>query len=259
MVICTDKALTYLNRQGYNVVRLPRKGISPLDVLGRDTGALEKLGDLSQIWRSRQSLPMISPPQVATQVNGQKTSNVSASMGLKVLGGILGALGAKIPELSAAYTTAGSLEFEFHNVMSRSVTPLAIGSFLAQGDIQSDNPVVDHYFSDNDTETYVIVETLESDEIAVTAKDSSGANLQVSVPSIQNAVGVDINVAGKSADNFSIVYKGSEPVTFGFKIFSIAFDGRWRIHGAQADENLSFTVDETNNPVILRRGTLALK
>jgi hypothetical protein len=259
MVFCSDKALTYLNRQGYNVVRLPRKGTSPLDVLGRDTGALEKLDDLSQIWRYQHPLPTISPPQAATQVNGQKTGDLSASMGLKILGVILGALGAKIPELSAVYTAADSLEFEFHNVMSRSVTPLAIGRFLAQGDIQSDNPVVNYYFSDNETETYVIVETLESDEIAVTAKDSSGANLQVSVPSIQNAVGVDIAVAGKSAGNSSIAYKGSESVTFGFKLFSIAFDGRWRIHGAQAHEILSFTVGETSNPIILRRGTLALK
>ena len=91
MVFCSDKALTYLNRQGYNVVRLPRKGTSPLDVLGRDTGALEKLDDLSQIWRYQHPLPTISPPQAATQVNGQKTGDLSASMGLKILGGILGA------------------------------------------------------------------------------------------------------------------------------------------------------------------------
>ena len=251
MVFCTDKSLTYLNGEGYNVIRLPRKGILPLDVLGRDGGSLEKLGQLGEIWSSQQPVPPVGQPQPATEVNGQKTSELSPSMGLKVLGGILGALGAKIPELSAAYSAADSLEFEFRNVMSRSVAPLAIGNFLSVGDIQIKNPVVEHYFSDNDTEAFVITETLELSEIAVTAKDSNGANIQVSVPSIQNALGVDVSVAGKGADNSSVVYKGSEPVTFGFKAFAIAFDGRWRVHGVKAGEDLAFTVGEAKVPTRL--------
>ena len=102
---------------------------------------------------------------------------------------------------------------------------------------------------------------LEFNEIAVTAKDFKGAHIQVSVLSIQNAVGVDVAVAGKGADSSSIVYKGIEPVTFGFKAFAIAFDGRWRIRGVKAGKDLAFSVDEGNvpAPVILRRGTLALK
>jgi hypothetical protein len=34
MVFCEDSALTYLNGLGYNVVRLPRTGPMPLEVLG---------------------------------------------------------------------------------------------------------------------------------------------------------------------------------------------------------------------------------
>ena len=159
MVFCTDKSLTYLNSEGYNVIRLPRKGVAPLDVLGRDGGSIERLGHLGQIWRSQQPIPVIGDPQPATQVNGQKTSELNSSIGLKVLGGILGALGAKLPELSAAYSVADSLEFEFRNVISRSVAPLEVGKFLSSGDIQSQNPVVEHYFGDNDTEAFVIMET----------------------------------------------------------------------------------------------------
>jgi hypothetical protein len=33
---CKDPSLTYLNRYGYNVVTLPRTGLEPLLVLGRD-------------------------------------------------------------------------------------------------------------------------------------------------------------------------------------------------------------------------------
>ena len=31
-----DPSVTYLNKLGYNVVKLPRTGIEPMDVIGRD-------------------------------------------------------------------------------------------------------------------------------------------------------------------------------------------------------------------------------
>ena len=56
MLRCHDPRLTYLNDLGYNVVRLPRKGINPLGVLGRDGKSLSYLGTLDQIWRVRTRL-----------------------------------------------------------------------------------------------------------------------------------------------------------------------------------------------------------
>ncbi len=43
MAWCEDKAVGYLNRYGYNVLKLPRAGIEPLDVIGDDRH-VEKLG-----------------------------------------------------------------------------------------------------------------------------------------------------------------------------------------------------------------------
>ena len=52
MARCKDPALNYLNREGYNVVKLPRAGLEPMDVLGRDGRSLERLGKLQRIWTS---------------------------------------------------------------------------------------------------------------------------------------------------------------------------------------------------------------
>ena len=38
MAFCEDASLTYLNRLGYNVIRLPRTGLLPLEVLGCEIG-----------------------------------------------------------------------------------------------------------------------------------------------------------------------------------------------------------------------------
>lgn len=119
MALCTDKSLTYLNDLGYNVVRLPRKGLDPLDVLGRDGRSLERLGRLDQLWISRQPVPQIGPPQSAAHVNGQATGEMSMSMGLKVLNGVLKSIGAgpaktlsliKTPTLSSSRSVMSQLD-----------------------------------------------------------------------------------------------------------------------------------------------------
>ncbi len=74
MALCTDRSLTYLNDIGYNVVRLPRRSINPLDVLGRDGRSLERLGRLDQIWSSAVPAPQAGSAQQAPRISGQKTN-----------------------------------------------------------------------------------------------------------------------------------------------------------------------------------------
>ena len=257
MALCTDKSLTYLNDKGYNVVRLPRKGINPLDVLGRDGKSLEQLGRLDQLWTSKKPIPQIGAPQQAAHINGQCTSEMTTSVGLKLLSGVLKALGASVPELSFAYNNARSLQFTFGNVMSRAVVPLEVGEFLSEGDIHSSNPFVEHYFHDDDTEAFVITEILQSDEITVSAKDDQGGQVKVDVPAIKGVIGADVSVSAKNAATTDLTYKGAGAVTFGFKVFSIAFDGRWRIAGVAPSAALAFAAG--TDPVILGRSALRLK
>lgn len=257
MALCSDKSLTYLNDLGYNVVRLPRRGIEPLDVLGRDGKSLERLGRLDQLWTSAKPVPEAGAPQPAAHVNGQTTGEMKLSVGLRLLSGVLGAIGAKVPELGFAYSRADMLQFTFGNVASKSVAPLEVGEFLSTGDLHAANPVVARYFGEDDTEAFVITEVLQSTEITVSAKDERGGELKADVPAIKAVVGANVSVAAKDATGAQITYGGAAPVTFGFKAFAIAFDGRWRITGAEPSAELAFSAGR--EPVVLRRGTLALR
>ena len=46
----TDPSLTFLNSKGYNVVKVPRAEIVPLEVVGNDGTQNELLGLLSKVW-----------------------------------------------------------------------------------------------------------------------------------------------------------------------------------------------------------------
>jgi len=40
MGLCKDPVTTELNKRGYNLVKLPRVGIDPMDVLGRENDSM---------------------------------------------------------------------------------------------------------------------------------------------------------------------------------------------------------------------------
>ena len=60
-----DPSVTYLNKLGYNVVKLPRTGIEPMDVIGRDQ-TVQWLGAIDAIWNSAVPKPQPGPPKPAS-------------------------------------------------------------------------------------------------------------------------------------------------------------------------------------------------
>jgi hypothetical protein len=253
MAICKDPSVTFLNRFGYNVVKVPRTGVEPMDVLGKDE-SMQRIGRLSSVWKTSSLEPKINPPSTAADVNGQKSDNLDLSVGLKVLANVLSAFGAAVPSLGFAYKHARKVQFGLANVISVSVDPLEVGNYLASGDLDTLNDVAAHFFTEDDAQAFVITEVLKSDTVVVTAKSNSGTEVKVDIPAIQQAVGINIGVNTSGSDDVSVTYKGRMAVTFGFKAFAIAYvDGRWRLHGVQPTGELAFEIaaaDEQPTPVI---------
>jgi hypothetical protein len=262
MAGCKDPSLTYLNSAGYNVVRLPRVGIGPLDILGRDS-TIERLGKVDQLWSSSQPLPPIHGPNDASAVNGKKSSDLKLSIGLKILSTALGAMGAAVPDVSLAYSSARNVTFAFTDVKTFTVDPLAVGQYLSAGDLASNNPFVRRYFEDEDCSAFMITEVLMSKSITVTATNDSGVEIGVDLPAIQQAVGAKVGVRPKSSANSTLTYTGNELLAFGFKCFGIAFvNGRWEVFSAKPSAALSFAVPTPGaplSPMLLGDGRLVLK
>ena len=79
MAKCNDKSVQTLNNRGYNVVKLPRAGIEPMDILGKDSKAAEWLGPLSDVWSTTAPAPVPSTMpslEISGQVANQEQSIV---------------------------------------------------------------------------------------------------------------------------------------------------------------------------------------
>ena len=237
-----DPSITFLNKFGYNVVKLPRVGIEPMDLIGKDE-TTQWLGRLSSVWKSSVPEPLPSPPHTAASVNGQKSDELDLSFGIKILANALAAFGATMPSLDVAYNRARKVQFAFTNVTSTVVAPLDAGNYLASGTLNTNNPVVQHYFENEDCQAFLILDVLKSDSITVTATDSSGVQVGVDIPAIQATVGANVTVKSNNASNSSITYTGSSPVTFAFMVDEIQFDGaKWSLSGAAPSGALAFAV-----------------
>lgn len=235
-----DPSITFLNKFGYNVIKLPRVGIEPMDVIGRDN-TTQLLGPLRSVWKSSVPEPPPSPPRVASQIVGQQTDALDVKFGLKVLANALAAFGASMPSLDVAYNRARKVQFSYTNVTSTAVAPFDAGNYLTGGTLNSDNPVVRHYFTDEDTQAFLILDVLKSDSITVTSTDEHGVAVGVDVPAIQEVVGVNVGVKSSSAANNTLTFVGKEPVSFGFAVAEIDFDGvRWSLSGAAASGSMAF-------------------
>jgi hypothetical protein len=262
MTLCRDPLRTYLNNLGYNVILLPRTGIEPMDVIGKDGGNLERLGPLYQVWSSSAPAPEIKPPQAAVGINGQKTAELSLDVGLKFLSNVLGAMGAAVPQLNFAYNKATRVQFSFNDVQIVGVDPFALGNHLAAGVLSSDNPFVVRYFEDDGSDAFIITEVLKSNNITAKAQTDEDGGVGVDLPAIQAAVGASIKVKQTGSQTTELTYTGEHMLTFGHKIFRIDFvNGKWAISGQRPSGGLAFSTPgfdadkylEDESPVVFER------
>jgi hypothetical protein len=247
MALCKDPVTKELNKRGYNIVKLPRVGIEPMDVLGRENDSMEKLGSIAEVWTSTAALPAIGAPASVAGIEGERSSDLDLGVGLKLLGNVLAGLGGGIslPSLNVAYKHAKKIQFKFVNIESTNITPFALGKFLANGTLDMSNPFAAHYFGNDETQEYIIFDVLKSDSISVTAKSESGTEVSADVDALSGALSANVKVKVGVAGSTEITFQSAVKATFAFKLFEVLFeDGKWLPRGVGAADDLSFAAAE---------------
>lgn len=259
MALCKDPLTKELNRRGYNLVKLPRVGIEPLDVLGREGDSIEKLGSIAEVWTSPVPVPAVGAPAPAAGIDGEKSSDLDLAIGLKLLANALAGLGAGIslPALNFAFKRARKVQFKFVNVESSSITPFALGKFLAQGTLDLANPFASHYFGNDATQEYILFDVLKSDAITVSAKADNGASIAADLGALSGALNANVKASADSASATDITFQGAVKATFAFKAFEVIFeDGKWTPRGLEAGEGIEFGVREDMSADPMQKGVV---
>jgi hypothetical protein len=227
-MMCRDPFLNYLKEYGYNVVRLPKADVRPLQMLSRQGRDLDRLGDLTTVLAPGEhvALPDISENTTAANISGRRTSDLSFGIGLSVLGNIIGAMGGSKLGLDVRYRQASSIAFEFHDVLEDKVEVAALDRFLADADVDPfSRHVADLLEAD---QIYVTTSTIKSNKFTVQARKSDGTELSLEVPVVQQLVGANVKVSGDEETASNLTYEGKMSLVFGFQAWRLFYyEGRY--------------------------------
>jgi hypothetical protein len=220
MGICIDRSTKYLKNLGYNVVRLPRQGIEPLQLIGVQNDDAQYLGNLSQlVVAGGGPLPTIRANEKAGEINGQSSSELSAAIGINILAAIVGSMGGNLG-IKTYFKSAKTVTFEYTDVTGDAVAPLEIGQYLRGAEIDVDNKIIEQYVLGNG-KLYLITRTLKSTKFRATVTRSNGGSVAAEIPEIQKVVGGNVEVKAEVKDSSAVTYEGKVPLVFGFQCLDV--------------------------------------
>lgn len=256
MGICSDQATTYLRRLGYNVVRHPREGINPLDIIGIQKGETLQLGTIDQLIAERPTaLPAIKRDEVAGDIQGQASSKLNAAIGLNLLKAALSALGGTVG-VNIGYQNAKTIQFVFERVVSDSVEPLAVGNYLKAATVDVDNVLLKNYVLGNG-KLFLITRTAKTDKFTVKADASNQSSPALDVPVINGVASGSLKVSTAEADASTVSYEGAKKLVFGFQCFEIGVaDGILTLVAARAGATALEMTAVQQSPAIIDEGSL---
>jgi len=223
-MLCNDQSVSYLKSFGYNVVRLPKADINPLQIITKNGVASEVLGDLSTILvqGGTINLPLVKRNEITAAISGQRTSDLSVGVGLSILSNIIGAMGGGKIGLDSQYNNARTIAFEFQEVLTDSVEIAALDQYLSDADI---NPYSTHMrkLLESD-DIYIITSVIKSTTLNVEAAAKDKTAIHVDVPAIQQIVGANIKIEANASQSSKVSFSGKIPLVFGFKAVKLSYD-----------------------------------
>jgi len=225
---CNDPYVKALRAAGYNVIRLPRADVRPLQLLAKAGDTLDRIGDLTAVLLAGPNiaLPTVKENTRVASVSGQRTGDLSAGIGLSILGSIIGAMGGSTIGLDVTYRQAESVTFVLEDVFEDRVDIALLDQYLANGDVSPFAAYVGKLLDAD--RLYVTTATLKSTKVSVETRRSQGSDLDVSLPEIRNVVGGNVKVGGKGDSTSKVTYEGSIPLVFGFQAAQLFYDkGRY--------------------------------
>jgi len=219
-----DPILNLLKGIGFLPLRLPRADVQPLQLLRLDGKRFSLLGNLDEAMNSGSAkLPAITQDiATAGQIQGTRSSTVKASLGVDILGNILGALTGTKLDVSDAFQNATTLTFEFGDVTVSTVSIILLDKYLNVVTIDSTAKQIKQLMQAGNVGVTTAV--ARSKKYIVSAQNDKGADIKADVPVIKGIASGNLSVSTTGGKSQKVIFEGPAAVTFGVQAAQLRFD-----------------------------------
>lgn len=224
-----DPFLNLLQGIGYLPLRLPREDVAPLQLLSLAGKKFGLLGDLNDAMNAGTAkLPAIKKDiGTAGQIEGTRSSTVKLSLGLDILGNILGALAGTKLDVSAGFQDASTLTFEFADVTVSCVSIILLDKYLNLATIDATAKQIEQLMQSG--KVGVTTAVARTKKYIVSAQDDTGTDIKADVPVIKGIASGSLGVSTTGKGSQKIVFEGPKAVTFGVQAAKLRFDKAGKI------------------------------
>ncbi len=225
---CSDPFVNALKSAGYNMVRLPKADIRPMQLLYKNGDLLERLGAVTKLLTAGENIavPSMTIDVQAANISGQRTSDMKIGLGLSLLGTVIGAMGGSSLGLETEYKNAKTAAFEFYDVLEDRIEVVDLDQYLGDADINPASVYVSKLLEAD--KLFITTAVIKSTKFTFEAKDSSGSGISLNVPAIQGIVSGNVKVGTESSATSKLTYEGRIPLIFGFQAVQIYYeDGQY--------------------------------
>jgi hypothetical protein len=221
---CPDPFVKALKSVGYNMVRLPKTDVRPLQLLYKNGDDLERLGAVTKLLTAGENIPVptMTTDVRAANINVTRSGEMKIGLGVSLLGTIVGAMGGSNLGLELQYKNAKSATFECNDVLEDKVEVVDLDQYLGDADINPASVYVSKLLEAD--KLYITTAVIKSTKFIFDAKDSSGQGVQMDVPAIQGVVSGNVKVSTESSTSTKVTYEGKVPLIFGFQAVQIYYE-----------------------------------
>jgi hypothetical protein len=219
---CNDPLVAALKDVGYNVVRLPRADIAPLQILVRRRSNLDFLGTLDKLILGVEApRPKLDEPVTSVKGQSTRTGALDANLGLGILGSIIAGMTGKSIGLEAGYKNSSALSFEFLDGRRDAISIDELDRFLTAGRLDSGSRHLSRLVESD--RIYVVTATLKSNKILVNSHRADGTTASADIPLIKGVLAGTVKVGTQGESSSALTYEGEKPLIFGFQATRILF------------------------------------
>jgi hypothetical protein len=221
---CSDPFVNALRTVGYNIIRLPKADVRPLQLLYQNGKNLERLGAVTKLLTGGENVPVprISRDAQAVNISGTQTGQMKIGFGLSLLGMVIGSMGGSTLGIETEYKNAKTAAFEFLNVLEDKIEIIDLDKYLGDADINPASVYVSKLLEAD--KLFITTAVIKSTKFTFEARDSGGVGIGVDVPAIQDIVSGNVKVGRETNSSTKIFYEGKTPLVFGFQAVRVFYN-----------------------------------